>query len=193
MTNANTSFQIILEATEELIREKGCRQTTLQDIISETGLSKGAIYHYVSGKDELFGLLMKSRIEQVNARFKAVVSDQHASGLRNPLQLIAEAMVQTSHHADVTNKIFIYLLSQMDNTKVSAIVQGVYYYTLETCIRWICEGQEAGVIPAQADNRKIATAMLSFMYGLRVQHTIRQDIGSMTAEEIIQLMSRALQ
>ncbi|WP_175471903.1 helix-turn-helix domain-containing protein [Paenibacillus naphthalenovorans] len=41
------TFQFILSTTEQLIKEKGCQQTTLQDIMERTGLSKGAIYHYV--------------------------------------------------------------------------------------------------------------------------------------------------
>ena len=60
----NPSFQNILLTTEELILEKGCRNTTLKDIIERTGLSKGAIYHYVASKDELFGLILKTKIEQ---------------------------------------------------------------------------------------------------------------------------------
>jgi AcrR family transcriptional regulator len=46
----NPSFQLLLTSTEQLIQEKGCKNTTLKDIIEQTGLSKGAIYHYVTAR-----------------------------------------------------------------------------------------------------------------------------------------------
>ncbi|MDG0793989.1 TetR/AcrR family transcriptional regulator [Cohnella ginsengisoli] len=145
--NTTSSFQAIMQATEALIQEKGCRQTTLQDILKKTGLSKGAIYHYVTGKDELLGLVLKARVEQMNERFMALVNDPGTIGLDNPLQLIAAAFVQTSQPEDATNKIFIYLLSQMDNPTVAGIMQDVYQYTSGVCAKWIEVGQQSGVIP----------------------------------------------
>jgi AcrR family transcriptional regulator len=193
VANVNISFQLILDTTEELIKEKGCRQTTLQDIISKTGLSKGAIYHYVNGKDELLGLVLKARIEQMNTKFHEIVNNPASKGLENPLQHIAIGMAQASHHEDVTNKIFIYLLSQMDNPKVSEIMKGVYQYTLKTCMQWIEVGQKSGIIPATIDKARVAEGLLMFMYGLRVQNTIRQEEGSMNMQDLMNFMFRSLQ
>lgn len=187
-----SSFQTILDTAEELIREKGCRQTTLQDIIRRSGLSKGAIYHYVSSKDELLGLVMKSRIEQLNARFTEAVNSPQSRGLHNPLQLIAEGMVRNTSHEDVTNRIFLYLLSQMDNETVAATVKEVYQYTLQTCTKWIEAGQQHGVIPADTDKARVAEMLVMFMYGLRVQNTILQEPSGMKAEDLIRFMAKAL-
>jgi AcrR family transcriptional regulator len=192
MTAANTSFQTILDATEALIQEKGCRQTTLQDIIQRTGLSKGAIYHYVSGKDELLGLVLKSRVEQINARFTEVVNRPDISGLGHPLQLIAEGMVRSTSHLDVTNKIFIYMLSQMDNPKIAAMVQEAYAFTRQTSLRWIDIGKLHGVIPAEIDSARIAELLVMLVYGMRVQNTIMQEQSSFTAQDLIEFMSRML-
>jgi AcrR family transcriptional regulator len=192
MTTASTSFQTIMEATEALIREKGCRQTTLQDIIRRTGLSKGAIYHYVSSKDELLGLLLKSRVEQIDAQFTEVVTHPNTSGLGSPLKFIAESMIRSSGHQDVTNLIFIYLLSQMDNPQVKSIVQEVYAFTLQTCTKWIDVGKMYGAIPAEVDGAKTAEMLVMFMYGLRVQNTIRQEQSRMTVDDWIAFMTRSL-
>ncbi|REE81530.1 TetR family transcriptional regulator [Paenibacillus taihuensis] len=192
MTTMRSSFHTIMDAAEALIQEKGCRQTTLQDIIQHTGMSKGAIYHYVSSKDELFGLVLKSRVEQINARFSEIVTNPNMSGLGNPLQLIAEGMVRSTSHQDVTNKIFIYLLSQMDNAKVEALVKEIYRYTLEICTNWIEVGKMYKVIPAEADGSKIAEMLVMFMYGLRVQNTILQEQSRMTVQDLISFMTKAL-
>jgi AcrR family transcriptional regulator len=184
---------MILATTEELIREKGCRQTTLQDIITNTGLSKGAIYHYVTGKDELLGLVLKARIGQMNTKFHEVVNNPATQGVEDPLQMIAAGIIQSSHHEDVTNKIFIYLLSQMDNPKVSKIMKDVYEYTLNTCTQWIETGQKFGVIPAAVEKAKVAESMLMLMYAMRVQNTIKQETGSMSRQDMMQFMLRTFQ
>ncbi|TVY10912.1 TetR/AcrR family transcriptional regulator [Paenibacillus cremeus] len=192
MTNPSSSFQAILDAVETLIHEKGCRQMTMQDIIQRTGLSKGAIYHYVTGKDELLGLVMKSRIEIANERFSQAVNHPQSYGLQKPLQSIAEGMIRATSYANVTNKIFIYLLGQMDQPKVAEIVRDVYEFTLQTCSAWIEVGKKAGFIPAEADSNKLADSLLTYMYGLRVQSTVMQQDSQVTVEELIRFMTRAL-
>jgi AcrR family transcriptional regulator len=176
-----------------LIQERGCRLTTLQDIINRSGLSKGAIYHYVSGKDELFGLILKARVEQMNARFYEVAASQDTRGIENPLKLIAETVMQATDPNDVSNKIFVYLLGQMDNPKVASLLREVYQFTLETSKKWIAYGQQSQVIPPSVDAEKMALTFLTFMYGLRVQNTITQEAGKISFADVFQVMLRSLQ
>ncbi|WP_027092074.1 TetR/AcrR family transcriptional regulator [Cohnella thermotolerans] len=57
------TLQLLLDTARQLIREKGCMKTTFSDIMERSGLSKGAIFHYVKGKDDLLGMLLRSGIE----------------------------------------------------------------------------------------------------------------------------------
>jgi AcrR family transcriptional regulator len=189
----NSSFQLILSVTEQLIEEKGCRQTTMQDIIDRTGLSKGAIYHYVTGKDELFGLILKARTEQINTKFFEIVTKEETVGISDPLNVIANGAAKHSTGQDVTNKIFIYLLGRMDNQKVEEILKDVYSHSLATSTKWIEVGQEEGVIPLVVDAEKMATLFLTFMYGLRVQNTVNKDSSNLNMGDIFQVMFRSLQ
>ena len=43
----------ILDAAACLFAQKGYAHTTLQDVIDETGLSKGAVYHHFKSKEEI--------------------------------------------------------------------------------------------------------------------------------------------
>ena len=43
----------ILDTAERLFIEKGYDRASLQEIIQETGLSKGAIYHHFASKEEI--------------------------------------------------------------------------------------------------------------------------------------------
>lgn len=164
----NPSFQSILLATEELILEKGCRNTTLKDIIERSGLSKGAIYHYVSSKDELFGLIFKTKIEHENEKFNQIVNDTMggASGAGR-FGMVSQFFHSRQNPNDVGNLIFIYLLSQ-DDEKVKSILNSVYQYSKATGVQWIEIGQQNGVIPPNIDAEKMAALFMTFSYGLRV-------------------------
>ena len=48
------TVKLILDSAEKLFIEKGYEKTSLQDIINATNLSKGAIYHHFSSKEEIF-------------------------------------------------------------------------------------------------------------------------------------------
>ncbi|MDF2718970.1 MAG: hypothetical protein K0R28_5895 [Paenibacillus sp.] len=193
-SNRNASFQTILETAERLIREKGCRHTTLQHIIDGSGLSKGAIYHYVSGKDELFGLILKSKVEAVNESFIKAVSAAAAKDATVPIQTIAKGMADQTDNEEVSNKIFTYLLSQVDNPKVAAILEDLYDYSFQTASRWIETGQQAGALPREVDAARMASLFMVFSYGLRVHNVIVKGAGpAMQLDDIFKLIFRTLQ
>jgi len=190
----SASFQLILETAEQLIAEKGCRQTTLQDIIDRSGLSKGAIYHYVSGKDELFGLILKSKMEVMNGKFNEVVAGAAAGDAVQPIRTISQGMLDRTNEQEVSNKIFTYLLSQIDNPKIATILKDVYEFSLQTASRWIETGQQAGAIPPAVDAQKMAAIFMVFTYGLRVHNVIAKDVGgAIEFEDIFRLIFRTLQ
>ena len=191
----NQSFQHILAITEEIILEKGCRSTTLKDIIEKSGLSKGAIYHYVESKDELFGLILKSKIEEMNETFHQGIAQsikQPTSSDFGTFNMVSQFFQSRKNVHDTGNLIFIYLLSQ-DNEKVKKILQDIFNYTKETGSRWIKMGQENGVIPASIDAEKMSTLMMTFSYGIRVTQILSSDEKDLVdMSDIFQVISKSL-
>lgn len=52
--------QLILQAAEELLLEKGYHETSMEDIASRVGISKGTVYlHFASKEDLMFALLQR--------------------------------------------------------------------------------------------------------------------------------------
>ena len=47
----------IVSAAWKLFYEQGYEDTTIEEIIDESGTSKGSFYHYFEGKDALLGSL----------------------------------------------------------------------------------------------------------------------------------------
>jgi AcrR family transcriptional regulator len=55
----------LLEAASETFLEKGYLDSTLDDIARRAGLSKGAVYSNFDSKQEVFGILLKQRLERM--------------------------------------------------------------------------------------------------------------------------------
>ena len=54
----------IIDAAMKLFLEKGYENTTMQDIVEASGMSKGAIYHYFKSKQEIVAYLSDYEKEQ---------------------------------------------------------------------------------------------------------------------------------
>src|SRR5882724_1433853 len=69
----------LLEAASETFLKKGYLDSTLDDIARRAGLSKGAVYSNFDSKQEVFGELLKRRIERMR-ELEADVIDPEAPG-----------------------------------------------------------------------------------------------------------------
>jgi AcrR family transcriptional regulator len=190
----NPSLQLLLDTAEAMILERGCRATTLQDIADKSGLTKGAIYHYVKSKDELFGLILEAGMERTDRRFFEAVA-QAASGpegLQGPLGALTERLSGLADANNASNLIFIYLLSQKDKPDVARILKRYYEAAIQAGTKWIEVGQRHGAIPAHIDARQAARMFSLFKNGLQVQNLIAPDEESVGELEIFQFMLNAL-
>lgn len=50
----NDSRELILKTSLKLFLQKNFKEVTMKEIVAETGLSKGAFYHYFSSKEQVF-------------------------------------------------------------------------------------------------------------------------------------------
>jgi AcrR family transcriptional regulator len=189
--STGASFQLLLQTAERLIEEKGCRRTTLQEIMNETGLSKGAIYHYVSSKDELFGLVLRERLNAVNDRFFEAV--KRSGNLTDPLRAIAQMLEQLHDEKDVTSRILIYLLIQRDNPVIERMLAEFYEKHVNLSIGWIETGQQAGVISPEVDARKTGELFVLISYGMRVRGMAVSNPGNFSADDMYELMRAMLE
>ena len=103
----------ILKTSLQLFLRKNYKEVTMQEIVRETGLSKGAFYHYFTGKDKVFEKVVRfffehcmladyqqypndslkrfytAYIEQVRKNTLDQLEDGHE---RNPFIMVIEAL-----------------------------------------------------------------------------------------------------
>jgi AcrR family transcriptional regulator len=193
---SNSSYKRLLETAEQLITEKGCRNTTLQQIMLSTGLSKGAIYHYVKSKEELFGLILSAQLEQINDSFHLAVEE--GRNLTVPLRAIAEGFEQLQQKDSAANQILTYLISQKDKPGVAGVLQQFHERSTAASCSWIELGQREGVISRAVDARKAAEQCVMLSYGMCLRNMMLAEAGVSTArafekEDFYQFMLLILQ
>ena len=102
----------ILNTAERLFIEKGYERASLQDIITETGLSKGAIYHHFTSKEDIFYSVC-DRIGQRNGEALSRVRDDPSLNGLEKLRAMFKASLQPERQA----KMFCMMPYLMDNAK----------------------------------------------------------------------------
>ncbi|MCM2677184.1 TetR/AcrR family transcriptional regulator [Alkalicoccobacillus plakortidis] len=181
----------ILSQTEMLIKEHGCAHTTLKMIMEKAEVSKGAIYHYVKSKDELFGLMLQKNIAETNDSFWEILNSK-CTDLSEPLKAITEGLTFFLNKEDVSNPIFIYLLGKNDNPAVEKVLDEFYQFSEKQASSWIQAGQEGGVIETSIDPKATASSFLAYSYGLRVTLMLSKERALNVKEQFYSYMLHVL-
>ena len=135
----NTKGRII-EAAWRLFYRQGYDDTTVEEIIAESGTSRGSFYHYFEGKDALFGT-MSFLFDDAYIRLEEEM-DPNLSAFEKLLYLNREIF------AYVENNLMVDMLTRMYSTQL--VTHGekhlldrnrVYYRILRQIIE---EGQRSG-------------------------------------------------
>ena len=80
------TVNLILDVSQRLFIEKGYDNTTIQDIIDELGgLTKGAIYHHFSSKQDILDAVIERLFAKntLSASWRKIQSDTDITGGEN--------------------------------------------------------------------------------------------------------------
>jgi AcrR family transcriptional regulator len=131
--------QIIEAALSSFLRQ-GYNKTTMDDIVTASGLSKGTLYWYFDSKDELFAAALMSVFEDV--RRQAMPGLAQCATASDKLHAIARAASNLSEmfegffglflefwasspHREEAAQIWVELLEEYKNIVVSIIEEGI--------------------------------------------------------------------
>ena len=94
----------ILNAASMLFLEKGYEETTMQDIMESSGVSKGAIYHYFVSKQEIISFMIKDAQKHINTRFLEIADDNSLSVEEKIKAVITYFMENREQNILIANK-----------------------------------------------------------------------------------------
>ncbi|MGG4456227.1 TetR/AcrR family transcriptional regulator [Brevibacillus porteri] len=181
----------LLDATKELLHEKGCHAITMKDLMDKSALSKGAIFHYVKSKDEIFAWVLQERLESIHQHFMDEVN-QSRKTFEGPMQVIANNLAALENENDVTNKVLHYLIGKEDEPAIAEVLQQFYERSVQLSKEWILSGQQHGVIQKSFDPDKMAELFVLLTLGLRVRSSFPITSTSCTAQDLSSFMASLL-
>ena len=144
MKKSNTKSRIV-EAAWALFYEEGYDATTVEDIVSRSGTSKGSFYHYFEGKDALLGSLSYL----FDAKYEELAEE--IDGSENALELLLR--LNRELFDMIEKRIEVTLLSRLLSSQLMAkgerslLDRDRFYYKLLR--RIVMAGQERGEITSE--------------------------------------------
>lgn len=187
----NTIRQL-LDATKELLRDKSCHAITLKDIMEQSRLSKGAIFHYVKSKDEIFAWVLEERLEAVNEHFEEEVASSLDKTFDGPMLAISNSMAGLEDSHEVTNKVLLYMLGKENEPEIAKVLEHFHERSVSVSRQWIITGQKYGVIQETVNPDETAELFVLLSLGLRVRASLTTSPGSLSAKGVSDFMAGIL-
>ncbi len=131
--DADQTREALLQAALLVFSQKGFTSSTLDDIATQAGVTRGALYHHFSGKAEMFNTLLQTAI-----------------GL--PAQTVQEALAQGGSFLEILKRVFItQIMMVQTNATYRATVELIMFKLeanpeLETAKTLLANGRQASLL-----------------------------------------------
>jgi AcrR family transcriptional regulator len=154
----------IIHAARLCFARKGYDLTTIEDVVVESGVSKGGIYYWFSNKHIIFLYLLDSWVEEVTSRFNRVLETPPDFFVRlEILTRIAGELVKKEeelarqYNLDVLGRLFVQFVQQaMVDEEVRVRLEKMYSFLDNLHGSLIKEAIEAGQIrPVDAESLSV--------------------------------------
>ena len=142
MKNPKNTKSRIVDAAWKLFYENGYENTTIEEILWESGTSRGSFYHYFSGKEALLGTmayLFDEKYEELSASL-----DPDASALDTLFYLTHELFSMIEQRVDIDLLARMYAAQLTQNGEKQFLDRSRVYYRMLRSI--FARGQERGEI-----------------------------------------------
>ena len=87
--DANERKNEILDIAEHLFNEKGYNQTTVEDILKESGIAKGTLYYHFKNKEDILSAMIERQIERRCRHISQIAADNTLSAVEKLYQVIS--------------------------------------------------------------------------------------------------------
>lgn len=167
------TVKLIMDVATKLFIEKGYENTSLQNILDETKLSKGAIYHHFSSKDDIFEAIANKIGNENCGELIKIRDDKTLNGKEKLKSIFRAALFHPSQRVvlNVAPKL-------LDNPRfLAAQIKDTFGVVAPDFIEPILQqGMEDGSIPIK-EPKELAEALL-ILTNVWLNPLIHIDFGS---------------
>lgn len=154
--------QQILRAAMNCFMAKGYHRATMDDIVAESGLSKGTLYWYFKSKKELFLALVQSVMDEVGQGWFGLLEDPRLTA-GEKLRLITTSLrVEINDMASFFGIMMEAWALTRHDQEVEALVKSMYGPYIDFLTSLIAAGVRTGEF--QVESAQSAAEMIMILY-----------------------------
>ena len=139
----DTRQQILTSAMTCFMR-KGYHRATMDDIVVESGLSKGTLYWYFKSKKELFLALIQSVLEPIGQSWDSLIEEPNKTAVEKLRSITSQFRTELGEMASFFGIMMEAWSLTRHDEDVEFVVKGIYKPYLQIMTRIIDEGKSNG-------------------------------------------------
>jgi TetR/AcrR family transcriptional regulator, acrAB operon repressor len=182
--DAAATRELLLDAAEREFREKGATRTSLAEVASAAGVTRGAVYWHFRDKSDLFAAMCaraKLPMETLLERAGSTAQDDPLATLRS-LMSTALARLATDRR---TQAVFEVLFHKCELTDELAPIAQRHRQERNLCLaqveRVLIQAVEAGQLPSDTDTMLATHALHAFIGGLMREWVLDKEAYDLAA------------
>lgn len=153
----------LLYAAAKVIGEKGFAQAKMADIADAAGIGKGTIYEYCRSKEELLEKLMEYHLEQAAEEMAALDMNAHPVEIIKTLIRRGLDVMEKMKDAITLTVDFWSAAFKNKESKIHAMLRGMYNEMIGLIEQVITAGQQAGLVRPECDARYFGMMLFSIL------------------------------
>jgi AcrR family transcriptional regulator len=169
--------ELILDAAYRVFANRGYGQSSVDAVIAEAGLSKGAFYHHFTSKEEVFKSLLQDRQRRCIDQMAGAVAP--ASSRRDAIERLVSVGLQFNEaDPDWVRIYFEFCMQAMREEFARDIVSASLRECRGVVEEMLKHGQESGGVRADLDVAAAALLLIGLFDGIALQTTIDPDAAN---------------
>lgn len=128
------AVQALVDATGQIIAERGLAQTTTNHIADRAGVSVGSLYQYFEDKDDLVEALLERLSREIAGAIDDTLAEVHDADVRP----VVQALLQTALAAMNSQQgLYLELARNWNQLHTLTVVNMLEEHMMEACRRYI--------------------------------------------------------
>ncbi|MGA8116705.1 MAG: TetR/AcrR family transcriptional regulator [Actinocatenispora sp.] len=165
----------ILDAARRCFHRSGFHRTSMQDILTESELSAGAVYRYFRGKNEIMMAIANEVVTQVIADVSGTLTADPPPAVPEALRAVLTE-VDRFLGPDGELRIAVQVWGEsMHDTEMAGFVAGAYQRVRGTFRDYAARARDAGHLPADSDPDQVGTVLFGLVPGYILQRALIGD------------------
>jgi AcrR family transcriptional regulator len=138
----NVKKNELVDIAEKLFIEKGYEETSIEDILKASELSKGGFYHYFKSKDEVLAESINNFAEGLLEELEPIIEDQELNALQKLNRFMEKKIASQNSKKEIIRYLNMLMKSDFTFYKYTLAIAHKY---VEPLARIIEQGAKEGV------------------------------------------------